>query len=145
MGYVQGTYNVKNKDKYVGTKEPRYLSSWELKVFEEFDRNPMILQWGSEPVVIKYFSSADNKYRRYMVDIFVKYKKSDGTIVKELIEIKPYIQTQPPQAKKGKRKQTLLKEIYTYNVNMDKWKAAVDFCKKRNIGFRIITEKDIFK
>lgn len=151
--FLQGTYEVINKEKYKGVKKPRYLSSWELDVFRRFDTNPNILEWGSETVIIPYISLIDaceqfpnGKPRRYMVDLYVKYfDKQTGEIVKELIEIKPYKQTQEPKPTKGKRKTTYLKEVYTYQVNKSKWIAAANWAKKRGMRFRVITEKVMYK
>ena len=143
--FTQGTYEVINKKKYVGDGNPRYLSSWELHLFRFLDRNTHIIQWGSENVVIPYYSNADGRNRRYMVDIFVKYRNKDGDIVKELIEVKPYAQTIPPTQSGKKKKSTYLKELYTYQVNMDKWKEAQKFARKRKMEFRILTEKNLFR
>jgi len=144
--FHQGNYEVQNPEKYVGNiKKVRYLSSWELVIFKFFDNNKNILKWGAETVVIKYYSNADQKHRRYMVDLFVEYKNTNGEIKKELIEVKPLAQTIPPISKRGKKKTTYLKEVYTYQVNIDKWQAASIFAKARGMTFRIVTEKDIFK
>lgn len=143
--YKQGTYKVVNKDKYVGDGDPRYLSSWELILFRFLDKNPHIIKWGSENVIVPYYSNADGRNRRYMVDLFIKYKDKDGNIKKELLEIKPHAQTQPPKKGGRKKKTTYLREVYTYQVNMDKWKAAEAYARKRKMEFRLITEKHIFK
>ena len=142
--YTQGIYEVKNKEKFVGSTNPRYLSSWELVVFQKFDMHPNVIKWGAENVVIPYYSNADQKNRRYMIDLFVEYIDKDGNKHKEIIEVKPFDQTQPP--KRGRKKQaTFLKECYTYQVNQDKWLAAAKFAKKKGIRFRVITEHDIFR
>lgn len=142
--YKQGTYTVKNKEKYVGSGNPRYLSSWELEVFKFFDEHPSILKWGSENIVIPYYSPADERNRRYMVDLFVEYRNSKGEVIKEIVEVKPFAQTQPPQSKKGKKKESYLREVYTWSVNQAKWQAAAKWAKLHKMKFRVITEKDIF-
>lgn len=143
--FKQGVYKVRNPDKYVGEGDPRYLSSWELHVFRFLDMNPHVIQWGAENVVIPYYSNADGKRRRYMVDLFVKYRNKDGVVVKELLEVKPHAQTLPPKNTARKKKTTYLKELYTYQVNVDKWSEAKKFAKKRKMDFRVITEKHIFR
>jgi hypothetical protein len=143
--YHQGTYEVKNKDKYVGSTNPRFMSSWELVLFKFFDNNPNVKKWGAENVIIPYYSHADERNRRYMVDLFVEYENKDGKIVRELLEVKPYAQTQPPTKSGRKKRSTYLKEVYTYQVNIDKWSAAASYAKKRKMQFRVLTEKDIFK
>jgi len=143
--FLSGIYNVKNKSKYHGTKDPDYRSSWELKVFEFLDNNPNILVWGSETVVIPYYSKADARSRRYMVDLFIEYRNRKGELIRELVEIKPFAQTQKPTPRGNKKKETYLREVYTYQVNTDKWIAAAKFAKDRGMKFRILTEKDIFR
>ena len=144
MKYKQGIYEIQNKDKYVGVKNPRYMSSWELDVFRYLDGNPKVLKWGAETVIIPYYSPADERNRRYMVDLFIEYQDRTGSTVKELVEIKPYTQTQPPTKRGRKSKETMVKEVYTYNVNRAKWIAAADYAKKRGMKFRLLTEKEIY-
>lgn len=143
--FRQGIYEVKNKSKYVGSQNPRYMSSWELVVFKFFDDNPSVKKWGAETVIIPYYSHADEKNRRYMIDLFVEYENKRGKVVRELLEIKPHAQTQPPKKGGRKKKSTYLKELYTYQVNVDKWSAAKKYAKKRKMDFRVLTEHDIFK
>ena len=143
--YRQGIYEVKNKEKYVGVKNPRYMSSWELDFMRFLDDNPNIIKWGSEIVVVPYYSPVDERNRRYMVDIFMQYRNRHGDIKTELVEIKPFNQTQQPKQTKGKKKKTYLKEVYTYNVNQAKWNSASRYAKERGWTFRVITEKDIYK
>lgn len=144
MGFRQGKYIVKNKEKYLGTKDPRYMSSWELDVFKRLDENPNVLKWGSETVIVPYYSTIDGRKRRYMVDIYVEYLKN-GEKITEIIEIKPFKETKPPKKVGRKKKETYLKELYTYSVNVQKWEAATKYAKERGWNFKIITEKDMYK
>jgi Straboviridae/Kyanoviridae head completion nuclease len=143
--YKQGEYKPINPDKYAGNiNKIRYLSSWELVLMKFFDLNEHILEWNSEDIIIPYYSNADQKKRRYIVDFYVKYKNKKGEIVKELLEVKPKSQTIQPKQKRGKKKSTYLKEAYTYQVNIDKWRAATKYAKDRKMTFRLITEDHIF-
>jgi hypothetical protein len=38
-----------------------------------------------------------------------------------------------------------MNEIYVFQVNQDKWKAAKAIADKNNIGFRILTEEGLRK
>ena len=144
--FKQGNYEVQNPEKYMGNiKKVRYLSSWELVVFQFFDHNKNVIEWGAEIVVVKYYSPVDQRHRRYMVDLYVKYKNAKGQILKELIEVKPRKETMKPKATKGKKKSTFLKECYTWQVNIAKWTAATAYAKARGMTFRIIDETHIFK
>lgn len=144
--FHQGKYTVKNKDKYVGdVKSVVYRSGYEKKVFLKLDRNPNILQWGSESRAIPYFSTIDNKIRRYFPDLWVKYKDKFGTIRYDCVEIKPYKQTLPPKKGGGKNsKRRYVNECLTYKKNKDKWDACEKWCDKNGWNFRLMTENEIF-
>ena len=150
MAFLQGIYEVKNKNKYLGPKNPRYMSSYELQTFQFLDYHPEILKWGSEIIIIDYFSPVDlgpggkmGKMRRYMVDLYVEYIKN-GELSKELIEIKPLKDLKIPKKTGRKKKETYLREVYTYNVNKAKWAAAKKYAEARGWKFKFLTENQIF-
>jgi len=142
--YVQGIFKPTHLEKYKGHDLPRYLSSWELKLFRWCDTNPNVLEWGSEAIVIPYENPLDKKIHRYIVDAIIKLKTATGT-KKFLVEVKPSKQTTKPVEKPGKQKKTLLYEQLTYIQNQAKWAAAKEFCKKRDMEFCILTEKELRK
>ncbi|NBP03845.1 MAG: head completion protein [Proteobacteria bacterium] len=138
--FKQGVFVPKNKDKFIGS-QAFYRSSLELRFMKFCDNNPNVLKWGSENIIIPYVSPADGKVHKYYVDNFVKIR--EGTEIKfYLIEIKPYSQCFPPQTK-YKRKSNLIYEQTMYIKNQAKWSAAYEYCKKRGICFKILTEKDL--
>ena len=141
--YVQGLYQPKNPEKYIGDKtQIIYRSSWELRSFKWCDNTESIIQWSSEPFPIQYFDQSTNKIRRYFPDLFVKIRDKQGIIKTYLIEIKPEKQTNSP--KKGKKKtSTYLNEVATYKKNLSKWQQAEKFCESNNMIFKIITEKEL--
>ena len=142
----QGRYIPKNPGKYVGNVNTiQYRSSYEYYAFKVFDLHPDVVEWSSESVVIPYISPKDGKQHRYFVDIYVKYKTKDGKYRVELIEIKPYSQTQPPKHGNKAKKSTIVESQLTWEVNKSKWKAASEYAKKRGWTFRIITEKELWK
>jgi hypothetical protein len=143
--FHQGTYKIKNWDKYVGTKHPRFLSSYELEVFSYLDRSPSVIKWGAEQVVVEYYNPVKQRKARYIVDVYVKYKDRNGEIREQLIEIKPYQQCSPPSQGKKKRKDVYAKELATYNTNQAKWKAAEKYAKDRQWEFKVLTERSIFR
>lgn len=147
--YKQGIYEP-NWDKYIGTKPPRYLSSWEKIVFEFLDRNPNVKKWGSEVVVVPYMSAVKSqdpskkKKSRYMVDLYVEYEDREGNKHIEIIEVKPYSQLCKPT--RGKKKESsFIAESFTYMNNIEKWTAAQAYANERGWVFRILTERSIFK
>jgi hypothetical protein len=62
---------------------------------------------------------------------------------KWLIEIKPYSQSVLPKATKRKDPLKLLNETLIVKRNLDKWNAAIRFCKNRKWHFAVWTEKGI--
>ncbi len=141
--YQQGIFRPTNPQKYVGdAKNIIYRSSWELKLLKWCDRNPSVIKYASEELVIPYFSRADNKYRRYFTDMVIQYKHQDGSVRTCIVEVKPEVQTREP--KKGKKRlQTYLKEAYDWEVNCDKWAAAKAYAEKNGMEFLLLTEYDL--
>jgi len=137
--FSQGIYIPKNKEKYRGNDYPRYMSSWELKLFRWCDDNIDVLEWSSENIVIPYVSPIDQKVHNYIVDAVIKLKTNNGT-KKFLVEVKPYKQTIPPSINKPTKSKTQIYERLNYIRNKAKWDAAKMWCKKRDFEFVIITE-----
>lgn len=142
--YVQGIFKPVHSEKYKGHDLPRYLSSWELKLFRWCDMNPNIVEWGSESVIVPYTHPVDHKTHNYIVDAVIKLKTPQG-VKKYLVEVKPKKQTQVPQNAPGKHQKTLLHEQLTYIVNQAKWLAAEKWAKSRGYTFVVITEQELQK
>lgn len=143
--FKQGIFIPQNKQKYKGRDYPRYLSSWELKLFRFCDLNEDVLEWGSENIIIPYLSPIDNKVHNYIVDAVIKLKTNNG-VKKFLVEVKPYKQTLKPQTrttKNNKVPKSLLYEQLTYIKNIAKWNAAKEWAKKRDLEFIILTEHQL--
>jgi hypothetical protein len=142
MAY-SGRFIPKNPKKYIGDHTNIiYRSSWECKVMSWLDKNPDIVSWASEELIIPYVSPVDNRVHRYFPDFLVKTKTRDGSMKTLLLEVKPKKQTIQPVPKKRVTKQ-FLNEVTTYAVNMAKWKAAREFCDDRKWEFRILTEEHL--
>ena len=109
-----------------------------------FDRNPSVLSWASEEVIVPYKSPIDGRWHRYFPDfvIHVQDKESNKSII--MIEVKPYAQTKSPKVRNRVTKKYLY-EVSTYGINIAKWKAAEEFCADRNWKFMILTEKELPK
>lgn len=141
----KGSFMPQNLQKYKG--DPRkitYRSSWEKYIMNWLDKNQFVKKWNSECVVIPYFSNADGKRRRYFMDFYVEMV--DGTTY--LWEVKPMKETIPPPKPANNNvhnKKKFIDAIYTYAVNVDKWKAANAACKKQGWHFKIITEDSLKK
>ena len=115
-----------------------YRSLWERKFMVYCDRNDAILEWGSEEIIIPYKSPLDGRIHSYFPDFYVKVKQNDGTIKKMIIEVKPKKQCKPPVGKK--KTKYYIKEVQTWGVNKAKWEYALEWCKDRNMEFKILTE-----
>ena len=142
MAY-KGKYRPTNPKKYKG--DPTniiYRSLWERKFMCYCDLNDNILEWGSEEFFIPYRSPLDNRVHRYFPDFYIKYIKSNGSICRSIIEVKPDKQTRHPKKPKRQTKGYLY-EVTQYVKNEAKWDAAKEFCKDRLWEFRIFTEKEL--
>lgn len=145
MNTYKGKFLPKNLQKYKGDfHKITYRSSWELHFMQFLDRSPDVIKWNSEEVIIQYYQTLDKKKRRYFIDFFVQF--SDGSVY--LFEVKPEAQTKIPKNPKRlteSTKQRYLQELYTYKVNIDKWSAAQEICKKKGWNFKILTEVHLKK
>ena len=138
MAY-KGKFRPQNPKKYKGDyTKIIYRSGWELKFMNYLDRQPDVISWSSEEVIIPYKSPIDNKFHRYYPDFWVKTLKGES-----LIEIKPKRQTLPPK-ENPKHRRRYLKEVKTWGINSAKFAAAEQFCKSKGWEWRIITD-DVFK
>ncbi|QIW87127.1 head completion protein [Aeromonas phage Ahp1_CNU-2021] len=145
MTAYRGKFLPENKEKYRGSVlNITYRSSWELFVMKMLDNNPEVKQWSSEETIIPYFSNADGKKRRYFMDFTVFWKNGSISLweVKPEAEVRPPI---PPARATVAAKKRFLNQIYTYQVNTDKWKAAVKVCDQKGWRFNIITETTLKK
>ena len=135
----KGRFIPRNPLKYLGDLQNiTYRSSYELKFMNWADMNDSVTGWVSEEIKIPYRNPLDNKVHRYMVDFYIEVDNKK----RYLVEVKPERFTKPPNTQKRKTK-TYLQEVAQYGVNEATWKSARDFCKKQNMEFMIITEKDL--
>jgi hypothetical protein len=144
--WKQGTYEPINKEKYKGSYPIVYRSSWEKRVFYFLDTHPAIIEWGSESIVIPYKFTIDGQMHRYFIDVNFIVNNKKGEQKRYLIEIKPFEQTQPPIQPKRKSQKAIQRynqALLTYQKNLDKWKAAKEWAKKRGYIFDIWTEKTL--
>jgi hypothetical protein len=96
------------------------------------------MRWSSETVKIPYRNPLTAKMTIYVPDFLIQYTDAKGKQHAELIEVKPENQMKLQEVGRDKFRQA------QYVQNMAKWSAARDWCKRKKIFFRVITEKDIF-
>ena len=140
--FKRGKYLPDNPKKYIGPYPIVYRSSWELKMNQYFDRNPLVLKWASEPFAIPY-RLPDGTTHRYFPDYYIELRTSE-TIKKLVIEVKPLKETRKPRKSRDKKDSTKLYEERAFQKNTAKWKFCRIFCKKRGYEFTIFTEREIF-
>jgi hypothetical protein len=141
--YKQGLFVPKNPAKYKGdVNNIHYRSSWELAMHDFLDNNIQVIAWNSECIPIPYIKPTDGRVHRYYPDYYVEYYDADNKLSKEIIEVKPDKQTKKSRARTTKSR---LYENLTYAINVAKWDACMQFCKRQGLTFRILTEKELFR
>ena len=138
LKFSQSIYQVKNLEKYVGSKLPYCRSSWETTFCVFCDNNPAIEQWASEPIKIPYRDPLTGKPTVYVPDFLISYVDRHMKKHAELIEIKPANQMLREKVGKNPYNQA------QYVKNMAKWAAAAKWAQQQGIKFRVINEMDIF-
>ena len=136
--FQKSLYVVKNKEKYIGRKTPICRSSWERTFCLFLDNHSSVLQWASESVRIPYRDPLTNKQKGYFPDFFMVYVDANGTKHAEIIEVKPINQTGQKKTKSALNNAQIIK-------NHAKWQAALAYCAKNGLQFRLITEDQLFK
>lgn len=139
----KGVYKLKNPDKFIPPKDKfmgsykdgyvLYKSKLEFRSFLYCDLNPVVKKWSLECISIPYIKPTDCKVHRYYPDLYIEFEHK-----KFLVEIKPWCETQPP--KKSKNYQA---KLTTYAINQAKFQACSEYCLNNNLGFVILTEKDL--
>ncbi len=127
-------------EKYIGDPTNIIMrSSWETRFAAWCDRNPQVIKWQSEEIVIPYRCPTDNKIHRYYVDFRIQVKDKQGLLKTYLVEVKPECQTKPPEYP-GRKTKRYITEALTFMKNQAKWKAADNYAKDRGWEFMIINE-----
>lgn len=110
-----------------------YRSSWEKIFFEKCDDTNSIIRWGSEIVKILYRDPIRNRMSFYVPDVYVEMIDASKKMKKLLVEIKPMKEASLKEASNGYDRMMVAK-------NAMKWAAAIDFCKKRGIEFKVMSD-----
>ena len=143
MAY-KGKYKPTRPYKYKG--DPTniiYRSLWEKKFMNYCDSSMNILEWGSEEIYMWYRSPIDNRPHRYFPDFYVKVKQHDHTLKKFIIEIKPKAQVKQPKTNPKRKTKAWYNAVREWGKNQAKWESATNYCNKRNMEFKILTENDL--
>ena len=136
--FAQGRFEMKNPDKYAGTKRPLARSSWVFVFMRMLDEHPGVQSWASESVKIPYRDPLTGRHTIYVPDFFIVYNDKKGGKHAEVVEVKPANQTLREKVGKSRYNQE------QYIKNMAKWEAATAWCRQQGVRFRVISEDDIF-
>lgn len=135
--YSQGVFEPKNPGKYIGKSPITYRSSWELSLMRVLDHHPNVTQWASESLSIPYMHPLTGKWTFYIPDFMIVFVDKNGNKRAEMIEVKPAKEAYDDRAKSKKDKLVLA-------VNKAKWQAAMAWCHKNGLTFRVLTEDQMF-
>lgn len=105
-----------------------------------FDNHPMVIAWSSESISIPYRNPLTGRQTVYVPDFLVVYERN-GKKHAEMIEVKPAKEVPGYEQKRRLTKKDKLAQV----LNAAKWQAAISFCAKRGITFRVITENDLYQ
>lgn len=136
--YSQGFFVPKNPSKLIGNAQPFARSSWELAFMTFLDSHPSVIQWASESIKIPYVNPLTGKRSQYVPDFLVMFQDKNGRQRAELVEVKPKKEAMMENAKSRRDKAALA-------INMAKWQAAMTWCAKNGVTFRLITEDQLFQ
>lgn len=134
----------KNPEKYCGNYPILVRSGWERMYMQFLDITPTIKKWSSENIFIKYYCPVQQRIRRYYPDFYQLVLQKDGKYKEYIVEIKPLKETKPPRKTGKKSQKTLRHQQATYITNQAKFAAAEEYCRKIGMGWKIITEKELF-
>ena len=135
--FAQGKYQVKNPHKYIGKNQPKYRSGWELTFMMFCDNHDSVISWASEAIKIPYKNPFTGKQTVYVPDFFVMYQDKNGRKIAEVVEIKPKKQS-IIESKMNSRDRAVVV------INLAKWQAANQWCKRAGLKFRVLTEDQLF-
>lgn len=101
------------------------------------DHHPNVTQWASESISIPYMHPLTGKWTFYIPDFMIVFVDKHGNKRAEMIEVKPAKEAYADRAKSKKDKLTLA-------VNQAKWQAAMAWCHKNGLVFKVLTEDQMF-
>lgn len=136
--YSQGQYTPVNTSKYIGKLPITYRSSWEISLMRVLDNHPNVTQWASESISIPYMHPLTGKWTFYIPDFLIVFVDKNGNKRAEVVEVKPAKEAYIERAKSKKDKLVLA-------VNQAKWAAAMAWCHKNGLTFRVLTEDEMFR
>jgi hypothetical protein len=140
--------SLKHPEKYADNQDIVYRSGLERNYFYAFDKNPAVLKWMSESLIIPYCNPLkDGRISRYYPDIILKMKDKEDKIINMILEIKP--QSELNNLLNIQNLKNTTKKFWRALQNKAKWEASISYCEKQQQKtsekwiFMVITEKDL--
>lgn len=143
-GKYTGDFRQYKPRKYMGNPdEPIWFrSSYELRYMRQLEMNPNVAGWNSENIKIPYTMIEPikdkngnikriKKIRNYFMDFEVHMVSGK----KYLCEVKPlsFVPLNESQIRKTPE----------HFKNANKWRATIEWCKKNDYHFQLITEREL--
>lgn len=149
--YKQGNYLLQNSIKYIGQMPVKYRSSWELAFCKFCDLNEKVVKWSAEFIEIQYQmpNNGITENHRYYPDFYVEMVTDNPEVYDRfVIELKPNRELTPPVM--PTRHSLKMYENFEYaqkmyKKNLYKWAFARDWCERRGLKYKIITEEHLKK
>lgn len=144
--YHQGYHKLNHPEKLIGYYDVKlgviYRSGLELRFIKLLDSSPKCIRWSYEndELIISYFNPVKQKMCNYYPDFYVEMIGNSNKLKKFLIEIKSQKDTEKPDREKYKTKKAYLYQLSISAVNEAKRKAAVEFCKNKDMTYEYITD-----
>ena len=113
-----------------------FRSGWEKQFYEWMDSTPAIYRCGVEIIKILYKDPIKNRMSFYIPDAYMEYLDNLKRPRKVLVEIKPLKEASLKESSNGYDKLMVAK-------NAMKWSAAIQYCKKRGIEFKVMHEHNL--
>lgn len=138
MNFKRVNYQPLNPKKYTGKYPIVLKSGWEEDfVRRNCDLNPSCISWNYEPWSIPYFDPITGSQKVYMPDLLMTYATKAGGTKTTLVEIKPIREYLAGYAETRQHAMVQAR-------NMAKFKAAIAWCMRRGIEFKVITEAQMY-
>jgi hypothetical protein len=142
---------LRHPEKYMGDVDKIiYRSNWEKRFIKYCDVTENVIKWGSEPFGIEYTHPLDDykKVHMYYIDFILEVREDDGSVIKYLVEIKPWRKLLKPEIPHNMDESKMKKvneNIKAYVMNSYKFAYAKRFAEEHGYRFIVLTEHDIFK
>ncbi len=129
-------FTPRNPEKYTGKYPIVSRSSWEWDLMNIFDNLSTVVSWASEPNAIPYRDPVTGQQKIYIPDFLVTFMVNREPVT-QLIEVKPIKEAIGSAARTRE-------DTHLVARNNAKWEAAMAWCMRRGIEFKVMSETQLF-